>query len=64
MLLFPSLSPDYTSSSVLIDTKTGAASPGGEMLKRRAYYSVQVFHGILYFIDIQIKIFKYQMQIF
>jgi len=39
---------DYTSSSVLIDINTGAASPGGEMLKRRAYYSVQVLHGILY----------------
>ena len=39
---------DYTSSSVLIDINTGASSPGGEMLKRRAYYSVQVLHGILY----------------
>jgi len=39
---------DYTSTSVLIDIHTGAASPGGEMLMRRAYYSVQVLHGILY----------------
>ena len=39
---------DYTSSSVLIDINTGYVSPGGEMLKRRAYYSIQVLHGILY----------------
>jgi len=39
---------DYTSSSVLIDINTGVEYPGGEMLRRRAYYSVQVLHGILY----------------
>ena len=39
---------DYTSSTVLLDISTGIEYPGGEMLKRRAYYSVQVLHGILY----------------
>jgi len=39
---------DYTSSSVLIDVHTGEATAGGEMVMRRAYYSVQVIEGIMY----------------
>ena len=38
---------DYTATTLLIDTKTGAAIEGGRMIKARAYYSMQVLPGML-----------------
>ena len=38
---------DYTATTLLIDTKTGAATEGGRMIKARAYYSMQVLPGML-----------------